>query len=127
MKLKLKAKIKKTSHLYEPPFYEDENGDGVEEAVGSFYTGDLQEDVEFNSAAEVYEFYKKNDWPKGWDDEFEKDYVNGGKWIKEDVELIDLNGPKPRNYEVTFRLVRDSEDDTWLYADEEILKIKEIV
>lgn len=60
MKLKLIAKVTKKA-------YSD-----VEEAVGYFYTGDLQEDVEFNSAAEVYEFYKKNDWPKGWDDEFEK-------------------------------------------------------
>ena len=66
MKLKLIAKL--TSKA----------SSDVIEGVGAWHTGDLQEDVEFNSAAEVYEYYKKNDWPKGWDDEVEEDYVNGG-------------------------------------------------
>lgn len=116
MKLKLIAKVTKKASW---------DVEDVEEAVGSFYTGDLQEDTEFNSAAEVYDFYKKNDWPKGWNDEYEIDYVNGGNWIGK-VKLVDHEGPKPRNYKVTFRLVRDIEDDSWANADSEILEIEEV-
>jgi len=114
MKLKLIAKL--TSKA----------SSDVIEGVGHWYTGDLQEDVEFNSAAEVYEYYKKNDWPKGWDDDVEEDYVNGGEWIADKVKLVDHDGPKPRNYKVTFRLVKDiDDDDGWKNADEEIIKIEE--
>ena len=124
MKLKLKAKIQKTSHLWDQ---DSSPSSDVVEGLGEFYTGYLQEDVEFNSAAEVYEYYNKNDWPHGWNDEIEEDYFNGGKFIKDKVKLIDHNGPKPRNYKVKFRLVKDIEDEGWSNADEEILEIEEVV
>ena len=107
LKLKLTAKIKKIAS-------------DIEEGLAVFYT--MDHDKKFKSAAEAYEYYLDEDnWPKGWDDDIEEDYINGGAPLK--VKLIDRDDPNARGYEVTIRLVKDAGDE-WADADLDIYKIE---
>lgn len=156
MKLKLVAKITqkvKTSTYPRfgwwdspvPPEGKPPEIDWVE-AYGSFFTEDEQNDTEFTSAAEVYDFYMKNDWPEHWMDgmDFEGaryaeesigniyNEIDANGYFTGKVKLIDHGWPESRGYEVTYRLVKSHsywsgvDDDDWDNADREILKVEEI-
>lgn len=123
MKLKLTAKIQKTSRLSDEDSFLSSD---VIEGLSIFYTSDDDNvaGIKFKSAEKVYDYYSKHDWPEGWDDDIEENFINGGKPIR-NVKLIDHGLGGVHGYEVIVRSLKDSDSDEG-WEESEIIKIEEL-